>query len=79
MITAQKHLDLDNSVLRVAAVMLRELKKRRVLEFSALRKKVLKAVGSESEIAFHSALSFLFVVGKLEYHVKNDSFEYKEG
>ncbi len=79
MITAQKHLDLDNSVLRVAAVMLRELKKRRVLEFSALRKKVLKAVGSESEIAFNSALSFLFVVGKLEYHVKNDSFEYKEG
>lgn len=79
MITAQKHLDLDNSILRVAAVMLHVLKKRRVLGFSALRKKVLKAVGSESEIAFQPALSFLFVVGKLEYHAKNDSFEYKEG
>lgn len=79
MITPKKHLNLDASVLRVSAVVLRELKKRRIMEFSLLRQKVLKSVGSDADLVFSPSLSFLFLLGKLEYHAKNDSFEYREG
>lgn len=35
--TPRKHLNLDVSVLRIAAIMLRELKKRGVIDFERLR------------------------------------------
>lgn len=79
MITPKKHLNLDVSVLRVSAIMLRELKKRRIMEFSSLRHRVLKSAGGDAELVFSPSLSFLFLLGKLEYHVKNDSFEYRDG
>lgn len=77
MISPHKHLNLDASLLRVAAIALRELRKRRVIEFEVLRAKVLKYVGPDADLAFLPAVNFLFLMGKIEYHIKNDSIEYK--
>jgi hypothetical protein len=78
MITPQKHMNLDVSVLRVAALALREVKRRRVMEFSSLRSKIVRSVGSDADLVFLPALSLLYLLGRLEYHGKNDSLEYRE-
>lgn len=35
-------------------------------------------VGDDGDIVVGPALYFLFLVGRLDYHVKTDSFEYVE-
>lgn len=76
MLTPRKHLDLDSSVLRVASIMLRELHRRGVVEMTALKQRVLKRIGANGEIMFLPALSFLFLLGRVEYHIQNDTLEY---
>lgn len=77
MLTPRKHLNLDVSVLRVAAIMLRELNRRGVIELERLRGMVVRRVGGDGELSFLPALSFLFLHGKIDYHLKNDTIEYK--
>jgi hypothetical protein len=77
MLTPRKHLDLDVSVLRVSALMLRELSKMGVVEFVRLRQFVLRRAGPNGERACLPALNFLFLMGKAEYHLKNDTIEFK--
>jgi hypothetical protein len=78
-LTPQKHLNLDVSVIRVAAIMLRELKRRGVVEFEKLRGVVIKRVGADGDLSFLPALSFLYLLGRVEYHIKNDTIEFRTG
>lgn len=78
MITPHKHMNLEGSVLRVSALMVREIARRRTLEVEVLRERIVKKIGSDTELVFLPALSFLFLLGKIEYHPKTDSLEYKE-
>lgn len=77
MLSAKKHLNLDTSVIRIAAIMLRELGRKGVVEFEKLRALVIRRVGPDGDVMFLPALSFLFLVGKVEYHLKNDTVEYR--
>lgn len=77
MLSAKKHLNLDTSVIRIAAIMLRELGRKGVVEFDKLRALVIRRVGPDGDVMFLPALSFLFLVGKVEYHLKNDTVEYR--
>ena len=77
MLSAEKHLNLDTSVIRVAAIILRELGRKGVVEFERLRALVIRRVGPDGAVIFLPAVSFLFLVGKVEYHLKNDTLEYR--
>jgi hypothetical protein len=77
MLTPKKHLNLDVSVVRVATIMLRELNRRGVMEFERLRGVVIRRVGPDGDLSFMPALSFLFLLGRAEYHIKNDTVEYR--
>jgi len=77
MLTPRKHLDLNTSLLRVAAIMLKELRRRGVIEMMVLKHRVVRKVGSNGELVFLSALNFLYLLGRVEYHVKNDTLEYR--
>ncbi len=77
MLTPKKHLDLDTSLLRVASIILRELHKKSIVEFEQLRGLIARRVGANGEFAFLPALDFLFLMGKVEYHLHNDTLEYK--
>lgn len=79
MLTPRKHLNLDVSVLRISAIMLRELAKRGVIELERMRGIVIRRTGPDGELAFLQALSFLYLLGKVEYHPKNDTLEFKAG
>jgi hypothetical protein len=77
MLTPRKHLNLDVSVLRISTIMLRELSKRGVIEIEQMRAVVIRRTGADGELAFLPALAFLFLLGKVDYHLKNDTLEYK--
>jgi hypothetical protein len=79
MLTPRKHLDLDSSVLRVASILLKALKRPGVMEFERLRGVVLKRVGEGAEVSFMPALNFLYLLGRVEYHAQNDTIEYRSG
>lgn len=77
MLTPHKHMNLDGSVLRASSLMLREISKRRTIEVEALRARLSKKLGSDCAPIFMPALSFLYVLGKIEYHPKTDSIEFR--
>jgi hypothetical protein len=77
MLTPSKHLDLDRSVLRVASEVLTELRRRRMMEYDAVIRHIKRRVGDDGEAVIAPALSFLFLLGRLDYHSKNDTFEYR--
>ena len=54
------------------------MRKRRTLHHDDLIRAIKNKVGDDADIVVGPALSFLFLLGRLEYHVKNDSFEYLE-
>ena len=77
MLTPRKHLDLDTSVLRISGLLLKEIQKRGVVEFEKLRTLVLRRTGPDGELAFFPALDLLFLLGRVDYHLKNDTIEFK--
>lgn len=78
MLIPEKHMNLDLSLLRVSSVLLKELKKRRIIRFEDLKQYSQRRLGVDAELILLPAVNFLFLLGLLEYHVKNDSFEYLE-
>jgi hypothetical protein len=64
-------------VLRVAGEVLAELRRRRMMEYDAVIRHIKRRTGDDGEVVVGPALSFLFLLGRLEYHSKNDSFEYR--
>lgn len=76
MLTPAKHLDLDRSLLRVSSEILAELRRRRIVPVEKIRAYVKRRVGDDADVIVLPALSFLFLLGKLDYREKNDSFEY---
>lgn len=78
MLKPSKHLDLDRSVIRVASIALDALRKRRILSHNRVVKLIRDRVGDDGDVVVAPALSFLFLLGRVEYHVINDSFEYLE-
>jgi hypothetical protein len=78
MIIASKHLDLDRSVIRVSAEILRKIRKRRVIGHDELFAFLKAKIGDDGDVVIGPAIYFLFLVGRIEYHVKTDAFEYVE-
>ena len=76
MITPTKHMNLDLSILRISSLILNHLRKRRIVTFDEALERVTNKVGKDAALVFSTALSFLFILGKVEYHLQTDSLEY---
>jgi hypothetical protein len=76
MIKPGKHLNLNVCVVRIATIVLAHLQRYRVEGCTTLLKKVKDAAGDDAEIWFLPALDFLFLLGRVDYHPKTDTFEY---
>lgn len=69
-------MNLNVSLLRVSSLILKESSKHRILEFETMRKTLVRRYGKDAELTFIPALGFLYALGKIEYHLKNDTLEY---
>jgi len=76
MIKPAKHLNLQVCVVRIAAIILAHLKRRRVENCATLLQKVIDRAGPDAQVWFLPALDLVYLLGRLEYHPKTDAFEY---
>lgn len=70
-----KHSHPDKTILAAAFLITKRLKKNRVSKYDELLTH-LKKINDEGDYLFIPAINFLYLVGILTYHPKNDSFEY---
>jgi hypothetical protein len=77
MLTPSKHLDLEKSVIRVASEVIADLRRNRIMPYEAVVRLIKRRTGDDGDAVLAPALSFLFLLGRIEYHAKNDSFEYR--
>tara|TARA_B100000809_G_C15139184_1_gene532158 strand:- start:6707 stop:6946 length:240 start_codon:yes stop_codon:yes gene_type:complete len=66
----------DLTVLAVSSFLLKKMKKKRVMPYSDLYG-ALKKHNGKTTFLFDVSLEFLFILGLIEYHEKNDILEYK--
>jgi len=67
MIKWDKHTDPSASVVYIASLVLEVLKKTEIIEYDALLSLLVKKTSNRAKEIYHYALSFLFLLGKIEY------------
>lgn len=75
MLRPTKHAHPDHTVVNVSMLLLARLKKCRLDGYDSLRDYVRKALPG-GDVLFLPALSFLYLLGVVEYRPKTDSLEY---
>jgi hypothetical protein len=75
MLRPSKHSHPDRTVINVAMLLLKHLRKRRLERYGDLQVFTKKAVAG-GDVLLLPALSFLFILGLVEYRPKNDAVEY---
>lgn len=75
MIQPNRHTDPDLTVLNVASIILKKLKRTNIKTFTELSN-IVYVDNPSADKLFLPSLQFLFLLGLIEYHPKNDSIEY---
>lgn len=76
MITPHKYLDLNLSLLNMGGVILTIVKENEVIKYDELLNKVILSRGNNAAEVFIPALSFLYIMGKIDYKKDIDAIEY---
>lgn len=72
MIAPHKYMDIEYSILNIGAIILTILKNRVYITYDELLDDVVLKYGEKSKTIFIPALSFLFLLGKIEYEQDTD-------
>lgn len=75
MLRPTKHSNPDRTVINMSLLLLARIKRLRLDGYDKLRRFAKKAVKG-GDVLFMPALSFLYLLGLVEYHPKTDSIEY---
>ncbi len=76
MITPVKYMDLDLSVVRVSALIIKLLQRNRVLEYGEILEYLTGRIGDDVKHVFVPSLDFLYLLGMITYHLQTDSIEF---
>ena len=76
MIAPHKYLDLNLSVLNLGGVILNIMQEDGAVKYDELLDKVVLARGIGAKDVFIPALSFLYILGKIEYQKDIDTIEF---
>lgn len=76
MIAPHKYLDLNLSILNLGGVILTIIKNEGAVKYDELLERVILARGENAKEVFIPTLSFLYVLGKIEYQRDIDTIEF---
>ncbi len=76
MIAPHKYLDLNLSILNLGGLILNLIKEEGAVKYDELLEKVILARGVSVKDVFIPTLSFLYVLGKIEYQKDIDTIEF---
>jgi len=77
MLKPDKHTNLKLSVFNISAVIIRHLKEAEILKYDELLTSVINECSEKSKALFIQAISFLFLLNKVEYLPNLDSLRLK--
>jgi len=75
MLRPTKYSHPDRTVINVALLLLKRLKKRRLDEYDHLLRYAKESVKG-GDVLFLPSLNFLYLIGLIDYHPKTDTIEY---
>jgi hypothetical protein len=75
-IRPDRHTNPDVSVINISAFILKQLNPFYEISYDDLMKKVLDNIGESAKENYPYALNFLYLLGKIIYLEKTDSFKY---
>ncbi len=78
MLKPTKYLNLELSVIRVSSEILKVLRANQSMKYDEVLSYLCETICDDVRHVFLSSINFLFLLGKLDYHVMSDSLEYIE-
>lgn len=75
MIVPNKHTDIRLSVPYIAGLALKEVTANGIIKYDELRRSITNSVGQNVGDLFEYAVSFLFLMDKIEYNQSSDTFK----
>lgn len=75
MIKPNKYTNIDLSVVNIGGVILKSLSSCPVQKYDELEDAVVSAYGSSAKVVFLNALSFLYLLGKINYQPSADAVQ----
>lgn len=75
MIRPHKYLDLNNNIIIIGAKILSAFKNNKKQRYEFVFQFVIEEMGDNSKYIFSKALSFLYLLGKIEYIEESDELE----
>ena len=78
MIAAHKYLDLNLSILNLGGIILTIGKQSKIIKYDELLQIVIAERGESAKDVFIPTLSFLYILGKLDYRNEIDAIEFKK-
>jgi len=67
MIKPNKHTEIKYSIVYLSAVMLKEIQANGIIKYDDLKNTLIEKVGKGASENYEYALSFLYLMGKIEY------------
>jgi hypothetical protein len=77
MLRPTKYMNMDISLTSISCEVLKIFKKNKAITYTELFNKIIQKKGIEAKKVILPALSFLYLLGKVEYYQKTDIVEYK--
>jgi len=75
MLKPDKHTDIRYSIVFLSAVMMNEIQKSGIIKYDELKSVLMDKIGRGVSENFELTLSFLYLLGKIEYLNKLDSIK----
>jgi len=76
MIAPHKYLDLNLSVINLGGIIINIIKECEVIKYDELLAKIILIRGENAKEVFIPTLSFLYLLGKIEYQNEIDTIEF---
>lgn len=77
MLKPTKYMNVEVSLPAISCELLKVFQENKTLTYTELLNKIIQKKGMEAKKIFLPALSFLFLMGKVEYHQKTDIIEFQ--
>lgn len=79
MLRPDKHTDIKYSIVFLSAVMMREILENGIIKYDDLKSSLVDKIGKGITENYEYALSYLYMLGKIEYVDKLDSIKAIQG
>lgn len=75
MLKPDKHTDIKYSVVYLSAIMLKEIQQSGIIKYDELKNILMQKIGSKANENFEQALSFLYLLDRINYLKELDSIK----